>query len=133
MYHPLAYFSSLMLYETLVAALNAFFIFVSPYWISNLNPDPANFFYATFILILTHLTMDNVLIFLANFTSKYDSVFAFGSFIVTLYQLYSGFFVTTDAMPKSFAWLRFPNFMYFALRSLMVNEFEGKDVMKIVK
>ena len=67
-----------MIYETGTASINAFSITITTYWIGNLNNGVEQFFYCTFIMILIHLVMDNFIVFLANYTSQSDSVFAIG-------------------------------------------------------
>eukprot|EP01133_Synstelium_polycarpum_P002645 gene2645-3050_t len=97
LYHTLPYFLATMFFEFLACLITVFVQGTIAYWFSDLNNDIV------------------------------DSSFAIGSGVVTVYQLFAGFFVTIDSLPRAFGWLRYINFIYYTFEALMVNEFQGRQ------
>eukprot|EP01133_Synstelium_polycarpum_P014998 gene14998-17734_t len=125
LYHTLPYYLAMMFFECLACIITAFILGTIAYWFADLNNDIGAYFFAMAILVLAHFAGDFFMLFISCLTIQIDSSFAIGAGVTTVYQLFAGFFVTIDNLPKSFGWLRYINFIYYAFESLMANEFEG--------
>lgn len=125
LYHTLPYYLSMMFFECVACIITAMILGTISYWFSDLNSGVDNYFFAMAIMILAHFAGDFFMLFISCLTVQVDTSFAIGAGVATIYQLFAGFFVTVDKLPKSFAWLRYINFVFYSFRALMANEFEG--------
>ncbi|EFA83376.1 hypothetical protein PPL_04169 [Heterostelium album PN500] len=61
-------------------------------------------------------------------TLSMDITFAVGATVIITNQLFSGFFVRTDSLPKSFGWIHHIDYSFYAFRGLLINEFDYKEL-----
>ncbi|EFA81206.1 ABC transporter G family protein [Heterostelium album PN500] len=125
LYHTLPYYLAMMFFECLACIITAFILGTIAYWFADLNNGVDNYFFAMAILVLAHFAGDFFMLFISCLTIQVDSSFAIGAGVTTVYQLFAGFFVTIDSLPKSFGWLRYINFIYYSFQAMMANEFEN--------
>ncbi|KAK5575853.1 hypothetical protein RB653_006987 [Dictyostelium firmibasis] len=128
LYHTLPYYLALMFFEILACIGTAFILGTITYWFADLNPGADKYFFAMAILTLAHLAGDFFMLIISCITVQVDTSFAVGAGVATIYQLFAGFFVPINALPKSFQWLHWCNFVYYSFEALMHNEFVGETV-----
>jgi len=127
-YNTVPYYLATMTVEFIVIFIVAFLCSGITYAISHLRWNFARFLYAMLIYILVHALSDFIIVGLSNAVPKMDTVFAFGTMASVVFQLYAGFFVPVDQLPKAFAWLYRINPLHYSVAALMVNEFEDRTL-----
>ncbi|EGG14347.1 ABC transporter G family protein [Cavenderia fasciculata] len=128
-YHPFPYFIAMMLVEFIVVFVVAIALGGITYGIANLRADVGRFFFAMMVYLFVHILSDLCIIWITNTTGTSDHTFAIGSGLSVIYQLFAGFFVPVQQLPVSFGWLHYLNPLYYGFASVMVNEFEDRELI----
>ncbi|EFA85174.1 ABC transporter G family protein [Heterostelium album PN500] len=128
-YHPIPYFLSMLTVENIVVVIIAILMAGITYAISHLRWSVGRFFFSMLVFYFVHLFSDLCIILLTNLTGTSDHTFAIGAGLSVVYQLFAGFFVPVQQLPKSFAFLHYLNPLFYAFASLMVNEFEDRPLV----
>ncbi|KAF2069007.1 hypothetical protein CYY_009676 [Polysphondylium violaceum] len=127
-YNTVPYYLATMTMEFIVIFTVAFLCTGVTYAIAHLRWNFARFLYAMLIYFLVHALSDFIIVGLSNAMPKMDIVFSIGSGVSVIYQLFAGFFVPVDQLPKAFGWLYRLNPLHYSVAALMVNEFEDRQL-----
>eukprot|EP01132_Coremiostelium_polycephalum_P004287 gene4287-5362_t len=127
-YHSLPYFIAQMTVEFGVVFCVAIGFAGVCYGIAELRADFGRFCFSMLVYLFVHIISDLCIVLLSNITGTVDITFAYGTAVSVVYQLFAGFFVPVNQLPKAFGWIHYINPLYYALAALMVNEFEDRDM-----
>eukprot|EP01132_Coremiostelium_polycephalum_P001369 gene1369-1727_t len=128
-YHSFPYFMATMTVEFFVILVVSIGFTGITYGIADLRHGFGRFIFAMLVFLFVHLLSDLCIITLSNLTGTSDLTFAYGSGLVVIYQLFAGFFVPVQELPSAFGWLHYLNPLYYGICSLMVNEFENRNMI----
>ncbi|CAM9402511.1 unnamed protein product [Heterosigma akashiwo] len=120
-----AYFVSKLLAELPIGALfpNVFGFLL--YKLTNLNREPGRLL--TFLATLTLESFTSTALGLAvgALTPTPEAAMAVGPSVMTLFILFSGFYITSDNIPAALKWIEKVSIIKWGFEALAVNEFEG--------
>eukprot|EP01133_Synstelium_polycarpum_P008965 gene8965-10514_t len=127
-YHPFPYYMAMMTVEFLMIFIIAMLLAGITYGIAGLRGGAERICFALLVYLFVHMLSDLCIIWLTNLTGTSDHTFALGSGLSVIYQLFTGFLVPVNELPVSFGWLHYLNPLYYAFTSLMINEFEDREM-----
>ncbi|KAF2078191.1 hypothetical protein CYY_000481 [Polysphondylium violaceum] len=127
-YKTLPYFLATMTIEICVAMTIAFSMASVTYSIAHLRWEVSRFFWCMLVYVFIHILADCIVLTVTNICGTMDLVFASGSFLIVVYQLFAGFFVPVQQLPKAFGWLHYLSPLFPAFSSLMINEFQDRSI-----
>jgi ABC-type multidrug transport system ATPase subunit len=93
------------------------------YWMVGLDPNPASFFLYLAIVLTYTFTLKLLYAIFAQFLPNQQNVLSFGTFMVLLFALFSGFIVYPAVIPDYYIWLYYANPVAWAFQSLLLTEF----------
>ncbi|KAF2078192.1 hypothetical protein CYY_000482 [Polysphondylium violaceum] len=127
-YKTLPYYLAAMTIEILVATVCSFSMAAITYGISHLRWEVNRFFFTMLAYVFVHLLSEFVVLTIANLTGTMDTTFSIGSFLCGVFQLFAGFFVPTQELPKAFAWLHYLSPLFPAFVTITVNQFQDTSI-----
>ncbi|KYQ91489.1 ABC transporter G family protein [Tieghemostelium lacteum] len=126
LYHSLPYFLATMTMEMIVVLAVTIGFVGTTYALAHLRWNVARFFYSLLVFFFLHILSDLCIVLISNITGTSDETFAIASGVSVIWQLFAGFFVTVDQLPKAFGWLHYINPLFYGFTSTMINEFEDR-------
>ncbi|RNJ55743.1 hypothetical protein D7B24_008171 [Verticillium nonalfalfae] len=126
LYHPSAEALSSMVVDLPYKFLNAVLTNVAVYFMANLRREPGNFFFFLLIGFSIVMTMSMLFRLIASVTKSIAQAMAPSAIILLSLVLYTGFAIPVDYMKDWIKWSRWGNPIFYALESIMINEFNGR-------
>ena len=93
------------------------------YWMVGLDPSAASFLLYLLIVLTYTFTLKLLYGIFAQLLPNQQNVLSFGTFMVLLFGLFSGFIVYPNVIPDYYIWLFYSNPVAWAFQSLLLTEF----------
>jgi ABC-type multidrug transport system ATPase subunit len=93
------------------------------YWMVGLDPTAGSFFLYLVIVLTYTFTLKILYAIFAQLLPNQQNVLSFGTFMVLLFGLFSGFIVYPAVIPNYYIWFYYANPVAWALQSLLLTEF----------
>ncbi|KAK7449547.1 hypothetical protein CaCOL14_013316 [Colletotrichum acutatum] len=128
LYHPSAEAVAAMLVDLPYKMINALFINVPIYFMTNLRRESAGpfFFFLLFSFTIT-VSMSMIFRFLGSVTKTTSQALAPSAIILLALMLFSGFAMPQPYLNDWIGWIRWINPVFYAQESLALNEFIGRN------
>ncbi|WYZ42701.1 hypothetical protein EsH8_VI_000400 [Colletotrichum jinshuiense] len=128
LYHPSAEAVAAMLVDLPYKLVNALFINVPIYFMTNLRRESAGPFFFFLLLSFTiTVSMSMIFRFLGSVTKTTSQALAPSAIILLALMLFSGFAIPQADLSDWIGWLRWINPVFYAQESLALNEFVGRN------
>lgn len=127
LYHPSAEALSSMVVDLPYKIAYCIFMNSTLYFMSNLRREPGAFFFFLLISFSMVMSMSMMFRFIGSVAKSEAQALAPASVLLLAIALYAGFAIPPEYMEDWFGWFRWINPVYYALESLLVNEFVGRD------
>ena len=101
-----------MLIELLLTVVCSCLLIIPAYWLVGLSSSPGCFFFALLEYTILYATSSTFLILISNATPNADLAFAAGAFFMSVFFLFSGFFVLLPNLP---AWMHWISYITYVL------------------
>jgi len=95
------------------------------YWMVGLDPTARSFFLFLAILVSYTFALKVLYSIIAQIFPNKQNVLSFGTFLVLLFSLFSGFIVYPSVIPAYYLWLYYSNPMAWAFRAMLLTEVTG--------
>lgn len=105
LYATLEFFVSVLLWELVLVFACTVLLAVLSLGISRLPHTAGNFFYDFLLLLLMYLCSSTLMTCVSNITPNADLAFAIGAFLMSVFFICAGFFITLDQLPDFLAWI----------------------------
>mmetsp|Transcript_26198 Transcript_26198/g.33864 ORF Transcript_26198/g.33864 Transcript_26198/m.33864 type:complete len:717 (-) Transcript_26198:247-2397(-) len=122
-----AYFISKLLAELPVAALFPNIFGFILYKLTNLNKAPGRLLTFLGTLTLESFTSSALGLAVGALTPTQEAAMAVGPSLMTLFILFSGFYITSDNIPGALKWVEKISIIKWGFEALSVNEFKGVE------
>lgn len=127
LYHPSAEALSSMVVDLPYKIVNCILMNTTLYFMSNLRREPGAFFFFLLISFTMAMSMSMMFRFIGSVAKSEAQALAPASILLLAIALYAGFAIPPQYMEDWFGWFRWINPVYYALESLLVNEFAGRE------
>lgn len=107
LYTCLEYFAANMVMEVLLVVVCTLLLIIPAYWLVGLNSSVGCFFFALTEYTILYLTSSTFMTFISNLTPNADLAFALGAFFMSVFFLFSGFFILLPDLPSWLYWINY--------------------------
>lgn len=104
-YNSLEYFLANLIMEVSVVLVSTVLFVVPAYWLVGLKQDGGAFLFALAAYCAMYLCASTFMTVLSNITPNNDLAFALGAFFISIFFLFSGFFVLLPNLPTWLSWI----------------------------
>lgn len=129
LYHPSAEALSSMVVDLPYKIANCIFMNTMLYFMSNLRREPGAFFFFLLVSFAMAMSMSMMFRFIGSIAKSEAQALAPASVLLLAIALYAGFAIPPQYMEDWFGWFRWINPVFYALESLLVNEFVGREYL----
>lgn len=127
LYHPSAEALSSMVVDLPYKIANCIFMNTTLYFMANLRREAGAYFFFLLISFAMAMSMSMMFRFIGSVAKSEAQAMAPASLLLLAIAMYAGFAIPPQYMEDWFGWFRWINPVYYALESLLVNEFVGRD------
>jgi hypothetical protein len=96
-----------------------------------LDPTAKSFFLFLFIVLAYTFCLKMLYGIIAQLFPNKNNVLSFGTFLVLLFSLFSGFIVSPDTLPTYCIWFYYANPMAWAFQALLLTEFTSAKYYEV--
>ncbi|KAK4178978.1 ATP-binding cassette transporter [Triangularia setosa] len=125
-YHPSAEYLAGVLVDLPLKATTAISFNLVFYFMTNLNRQPASFFFYLLVVFLTVLAMSGLFRFIGSLSRTEAQAMVPASVLLIALLVFAGFIVPIDYMLPWCRWINYLDPIAYAYEALMINEFASR-------
>lgn len=127
LYHSLEYFLANFIMEVSVVMVSTILFVIPAYWLVGLKQDGGAFLFALVTYFVMYLCSSTFMTVLSNITPNNDLAFASGAFFISIFFLFSGFFVLLPNLPTWLSWIPYITWVKYGFQAVVINEFRDRS------